>query len=107
NMVNDQWSVDFKGQFKLRDGSMCYPLTVCDVASRKILAIRALRGTDALPVQQCFAELFEEYGLPESIRSDNGHPFAGCGAGRLSSLKVWFLKLGIRPVQTRPASPQD
>jgi putative transposase len=34
---NDLWRVDFKGQFKTRDGHYCYPLTVTDRYSRYLL----------------------------------------------------------------------
>ena len=39
---NDLWCVDFKGQFKTRDGHYCYPLTVTDRYSRYLLGCRAL-----------------------------------------------------------------
>jgi transposase InsO family protein len=32
------WCVDFKGQFTMKDGRLCYPLTVTDAASRFLLA---------------------------------------------------------------------
>ena len=31
---NEQWTVDFKGQFRLGDRSLCYPLTIQDDATR-------------------------------------------------------------------------
>lgn len=34
---NDLWCADFKGEFKLGNGRYCYPLTVTDQASRKLL----------------------------------------------------------------------
>ncbi len=37
---NDLWSVDFKGQFKLRSGQWCFPLTVMDHQSRFLLGCR-------------------------------------------------------------------
>jgi len=40
--------------------------------------------------------LFKERGLPASIRSDNGVPFASAHAlFNLSKLAVWWLRLGI------------
>src|SRR5260370_7176565 len=39
--------------------------------------------------------VFKDYGLPSVIRSDNGSPFASIGAGGLTALSVWWLKLGI------------
>ena len=51
--------------------------------------------------------LFEEYGLPERIRTDNGVPFASNALARLSQLSVWFIKLGIYPELIEPGRPQQ
>ena len=34
---NAVWTVDFKGQFKMRNGRYCYPLTIQDGFSRFLL----------------------------------------------------------------------
>jgi transposase len=34
---NDVWCTDFKGQFKMRDGRLCYPLTLSDWTTRFVL----------------------------------------------------------------------
>ncbi|HZZ61537.1 MAG TPA: integrase core domain-containing protein [Roseiarcus sp.] len=54
-----------------------------------------------------FDAAFCEFGLPLSIRSDNGPPFASVGAGGLSQLAVWWIKLGIRPERIDPGKPQQ
>jgi transposase InsO family protein len=41
------WTADFKGQFRLGNGELCYPLTIVDAYSRYLLMCRALRGTQA------------------------------------------------------------
>ena len=46
-------------------------------------------------------------GLPERLRSDNGSLFASTGAGRLSKLAAWWLKLGIELERIRPGKPQQ
>jgi hypothetical protein len=102
---NAVWTADFKGQFRLRDGAYCFPLTVADGASRYLLACRALtsvRLTEARPV---FVHIFREYGLPERIRTDNGVPFATIALGRLSLLSVWWVRLGILPELIEPGRP--
>lgn len=104
---NDVWSVDFKGQFRLRDGLLCYPLTICDVFSRYLVLCRALPAPTTLGAQAGFREAFARYGLPRVIRSDNGAPFAGTALGRLSRLSVWWIRLGIRPELIEPASPHQ
>jgi transposase InsO family protein len=55
-----------------------------------------------------FEALFEQYGLPEQIHSDNGEPFASAlGLSRLSRLAVWFMELGIMPVYSDPGHPEQ
>jgi hypothetical protein len=54
-----------------------------------------------------FAKAFREYGLPEAIRTDNGSPFASRGVAGLSSLSIWWLKLGIVPERIEPGKPQQ
>ena len=104
---NEIWPVDFKGQFKTRDGVYCYPLTVTDHFSRKILLCRGLRSVRSEGVIPAFRRLFGEVGLPEAIRSDNGAPFASTGIHGLSRLNVWWMKLGITHQRIRPSSPQE
>ena len=104
---NAVWSVDFKGQFRLGNGANCYPLTVVDGYSRYVLAIRGLPSVETTGVVRSFRALFETYGLPMRIRSDNGVPFATSALRRLSTLSVWWIKLGIQPELIEPASPQQ
>lgn len=104
---NDSWSADFKGQFKTGDGIYCYPLTVTDNYSRYILGCQALAGTLLAPTKAVFTRLFKEYGLPHSIKTDNGVPFSAPTLGRLSQLSVWWLKLGVMPMLTQPGKPQQ
>lgn len=105
---NDVWTADFKGEFRLSNGSYCYPLTVQDISSRYLIGTTALSSTALVPVQVVFTRHFEEFGIPRVIRTDNGIPFASPQAiGRLSRLSVWWLKLGIRPERIRPAHPQE
>lgn len=104
---NDLWCVDFKGQFKTRDGRYCYPLTVTDRYSRYLLGCQGLLSTEMQGTKEVFRRLFEKYGLPKAIRSDNGAPFASGALGRLSALSVWWIQLGIRPELIEPGCPQQ
>jgi len=102
---NDIWTADFKGEFRLGDGEYCYPLTVCDEFSRQILSCKGLTSTGYVGAFKTFRRVFDEFGLPRAIKSDNGIPFATCGLARLSKLSVWWIKLGINPILIEPASP--
>lgn len=104
---NDVWCVDFKGEFKTRDGVWCYPLTVTDGHSRLLLMCDALPSTAHNGAQAAFQHLFAEVGLPLAIRSDNGCPFCSSAINGLSRLSVWWTKLGIAHQRIRPASPHE
>ncbi|HXX11107.1 MAG TPA: IS481 family transposase, partial [Burkholderiales bacterium] len=105
---NDLWCADFKGEFKLGNGRYCYPLTVTDHASRFLLLCEALESTREDSAITAFEQLFLERGLPASIRSDNGVPFASPNAlFNLSKLSVWWLRLGIAIERIKPGQPQQ
>jgi len=103
---NDIWAVDFKGQFKTKDGIYCYPLTITDLHSRSLLVCHGLLSTKAEGVFPVFERAFREFGLPKAIRTDNGVPFATTGIHGLSQLNVWWIRLGIQHQRILPASPQ-
>lgn len=86
--VNDIWSADFKGQFRLKNGQYCYPLTVMDHHSRYLLGCQGLPGPRFTDTQAAFTRLFEIYGVPQRIRTDNGVLFASKAAGGLSRLSI-------------------
>jgi putative transposase len=104
---NAIWTADFKGQFRTRDGQYCYPLTIVDGFSRYLLACQGLRSTAVHLSKPVFKRLFEEFGLPRIIRTDNGVPFATTALGRLSDLSVWWIRLGIYPELIEPAHPEQ
>jgi transposase InsO family protein len=104
---NQFWCADFKGQFKTLDGVYCYPLTVTDAYSRYILDITGLRSPDLAGTKPAFQRLFETYGLPDRLRTDNGTPFASTALGRLSQLSVWWIQVGIVPERIEPGKPEQ
>ena len=104
---NQIWTVDFKGQFRMRDGRYCYPLTVVDHFSRYLLCCRGLHDIRTRGVIAQFRRLFRRHGLPDAIRSDNGTPFASTGIHGLTHLNVWWLQLGITHQRITPGQPQQ
>ena len=105
---NEIWSADFKGQFRMRNSAYCYPLTIADSYSRYIFAAQGMSHPSFSGCKPVFRAVFREFGLPEQIHTDNGAPF-GCtwSLARLTHLSVWFMELGILPVYSDPAHPEQ
>jgi hypothetical protein len=99
--------VDFKGQFAVGNGRICWPLTMTDLHSRYLLRCTALTTSRTHQAKPVFLSAFQEFGLPDVIRSDNGVPFSSRAPGGLSQLSAWWIKLGIRPERTEPARPDQ
>lgn len=105
---NALWCADYKGQFMLEDRRYCYPLTITDFASRYLLGCDALESTREGPAFVVFERVFQEFGLPAAIRTDNGVPFASAWAlYGLSKLAVWWLRLGIQLERITPGHPEQ
>jgi len=105
---NEVWSADYKGKFKMGNGIYCYPLTIADSFSRIVLSAKGMLNGTTKNAMAEFIRVFKRYGLPKQIHTDNGQPFAHIRSlGRLSKLSVWFMELGIKPVFSDPASPQQ
>lgn len=107
NEANEVWSADYKGQFKLGNGQWCYPLTVMDHHSRYLLGCHGIGSTGTKEARTRFTKLFRQYGLPRRIRTDNGVPFASRATAGLSSLSIWWIRLGISPERIKPGKPQQ
>jgi putative transposase len=75
--------------------------------SRYLLRCQAVARPDGSDVRPAFDAPFCEFGLPLSIHSDNGPPFASVGAGGLSRFAVWWIKLGVKPERIEPGKPQQ
>jgi putative transposase len=105
--ANQTWCADFKGHFRTTDGTRCDPLTITDAHSRFLLCCHIVPTTDGIHVAAIFDAAFREHGLPLVIHTDNGAPFASRAPGGLSRVSMEWVKLGIVPERSRPASPQD
>jgi hypothetical protein len=104
---NDVWSIDYKGWFRVGDGTRCDPMTVNDVFSRASLECRAMVAPKLEDVRQRLERTFRQLGLPRFMLSDNGPPFGSQGLGGLSRLGVWLLRLGIQPIFIEPGHPEQ
>jgi transposase InsO family protein len=107
NAPNAVWCIDFKGKFRLGDRQWCHVLTLLDAYSRYLLRCEALLEPNGREVERILDSAFREFGVPDTIRSDNGPPFASTAAGRLTQLSVWWLRLGIALQRIQPGKPQQ
>lgn len=104
DLCNQMWQADFKGEFRMEDGRYCYPLDIMDDHSR--FAIRVVPHlSTANVVIPVFTEAFREFGLPDSILSDNGAQFAGFRKG-YTQFERWLMDLDILPIHGRIKHPQ-
>lgn len=104
---NDVWCIDYKGQFRLGDGSYCYPLTITDQFSRFIVGCEGMGAICDEAARDICEEIFRTHGVPAVMHSDNGVPFASTGLAGLTKLSAYWLRLGITLERSRPAHPQD
>jgi putative transposase len=105
---NELWCADYKGEFMLADRRYCYPLTITDYASRYLITCDALGTTKEAYAFSVFERAFKDFGLPNTIRTDNGVPFSCCNAlYGLSRLSVWWLRLGINIERIKPGHPEQ
>jgi putative transposase len=106
--ANALWCADYKGEFLLGNHRYCYPLTITDFASRYLIACEALSTTQERYAFGVFERAFQDFGLPQAIRTDNGVPFASAHAlYGLSKLAVWWLRLGIQLERITPGHPEQ
>jgi transposase InsO family protein len=104
---NAIWCVDYKGHFRVGDGSYCYPLTISDHWSRYLLRVEGSASIRTEHAEEVFADAFREHGLPQAILSDNGAPFASTGLAGLTRLSAYWLRMGIKLQRIRPGHPEE
>ena len=104
---NHVWATDHKGWVLLGDGTRCEPLTISDNHTRFLIGLSSGVSKNVQETRAEFERAFADYGLPEVIRSDNGSPFAANGVTGLTTLSVWWAKLGIRHERTALGRPQQ
>ncbi len=104
---NELWQMDFKGQYPLRDGTACFPLSVLDDHSRFAVGLFPLTGTAGAPVLAALRQCFERYGLPAALLVDHGTPWWNASNGHgLTTVSVALLAQGIDLVYSGVRHPQ-
>jgi|SRR5215472_1705736 len=104
---NRVWCADFKGWFRTGDGKRIDPLTLSDACSRYLLRCQVVEKTNTEQLLGIYEAAFREYGLPGTIRNDNGAPFASRAIAGISRLSLYLMKLGIVPERIEPGHPEQ
>lgn len=105
---NEVWSADYKGKFLMGNRIYCHPLTIADSKSRFVFTAKAHYRETFKAAKVEFTKVFRQYGLPKQIHTDNGSPFGAVRAiQRFTQLSYWFIDLGILPVYSDPAHPEQ
>jgi putative transposase len=92
---NEVWTIDWKGWFRTGDGSKIEPLTIRDLGSRFLLWAQPVPRRTDTAVRGVCRRLFRKYGIPQAIRTDLGGPFCSTGPYGLTTLSLWWYRLGI------------
>jgi len=88
--------VDFKGWWYDPQGKRCEPLTVRDEHSRYSWNCAGWPTPRPDGASVVLKRLFERYGLPTAIRSDNGTPSRHVkGRTGFEPVSAWWVALGI------------
>jgi transposase InsO family protein len=106
--AGDSMTTDYKGQFRMGNGDLCYPLTIADPFSRYVLDIVAMPSTQMSAAKAAFERVFRQYGVPRQIISDNGTPFCSANSlGGLTQLSRWWIEMGSLPIRIAPGRPDQ
>jgi transposase InsO family protein len=102
---NALWQMDFMGHKPIGTGRV-HPLTILDDHSRFALGLFAGAHEQGALVQAHLTTVFQTYGLPDAILTDNGPAWGRSTPGVLTRLETWLLRLGIGVWHGRFRHPQ-
>lgn len=102
---NELWQCDHKGPLEI-ERRRVFPLTIVDDCSRYLFPVRACLDVGMKTAFAVLWEVFGEFGLPESILSDNAFGNNFQVPKTPSWIDAQFIRLGIRPLHGRPYHPQ-
>jgi hypothetical protein len=83
-----------------------HPVPDLDDHSRFALGLVACACERRAVVQARLTACFQRYGLPRAILTDNGPPWGTSGAGGVTALEAWLLRLGVELWHGRAYHPQ-
>lgn len=109
---NALWQMDFKGYFSFVNKKLCHPLTIVDDHSRYNVGLIACKNQQYSTVINCLEEVFEQYGLPDMMLTDNGSPWGNAGnyptynTVTYTKIKKWLIQHQVKLIHGRPWHPQ-
>ena len=109
---NDLWQMDFKGYFVMLNKRVCHPLTITDDHSRYNITLAACTNQTYVTVKKELEKVFNKYGLPKKILTDNGSPWGTTGSytseglRSYTKLEKWLMILNVNVIHGRPFHPQ-
>ena len=104
---NELWQMDFKGEYRLKEGGHCHPLSILDDHSRYNVGLFALNSIQLPGVQHSLINCFERCGVPEAMLMDHGIPWwSNTNGYGLTKLSVFLIKQGIDLIYGAPYHPQ-
>jgi putative transposase len=95
---NERWSMDFVHDY-LTDGRRLRTLNIVDAFTRECLAIEVDTSLPAVRVTRVLDKLVWQYGLPETLRIDNGPEFIS------TALDRWAFRHGVALHFIQPGKP--
>ena len=105
---NEVWSADYKEKFLMGNKIYCHPLTIADSKSRFLFTAKGHYHENLKSAKAEFTKVFRTFGKPKQIHTDNGSPFGSVRTiQRFTQLSYWFIELGISPVFSDTAHPEQ
>jgi transposase InsO family protein len=104
---NELVQMDFKGEYTLSDGMICYPLSLLDDHSRFALALSPQRSQHGAGVQAVLAATFSSYGVPQAMLVDHGTPWWSSTNGHgLTRTAIFLIRQGVQLIYSGVGHPQ-
>jgi len=104
--VNEVWHLDFAGPFVTPDGRKCWVLLGVDAYSRLLLTLTVVESLDTQTICAHLTELFDEYGTPKMIVTDNGPTFASVWEDGRHAFTEFLTARGIDHHRIPPYYPE-
>jgi transposase InsO family protein len=97
---NHVWSWDFLHE-RTEDGRPLKLLTIVDEFTRRALAVKVARRIHHRDVIEVLIALFQIYGVPQYIRSDNGPELIA------EALRRWLQRSAVQTLYVEPGAPWE